>query len=171
MVFTNLIMTTHVNRTTNQPLMNLMSIGRYKSAYAMIPRGGYQEPIITTPIPDHRDGHYVRPNMVALKYPNFFKNDNLDVHVKMFNFVIKANAETSEEYIINVFSYMLRNTTLDYCQNYMSKFFDYIFKKFTHAFCKHHRKTKNDEQIYMELKNMKQEETKGWRYTMNIFKN
>jgi hypothetical protein len=35
---------------------------------------------------------------------------------------------------------------------------DCTFSELTQAFCKHHRKTQNDEQIYMELKNMKQEE-------------
>jgi hypothetical protein len=42
----------------------------------------------------------------------------------------------------------------------MSKKFDCIFSQFTHTFYKRHRKTQNDEQIYMDLKNMKQEETK-----------
>jgi hypothetical protein len=55
----------------------------------------------------------------------------MDVHIKVFNFVLKANAESFEEYIINVFSYMLKDTTLDWCHNYMSKFPDYIFLKFT----------------------------------------
>ncbi len=41
MVFTTLIMTTHVNRATNQPLMNSMATRKYKSADAMNPRGGY----------------------------------------------------------------------------------------------------------------------------------
>jgi len=40
----------------------------------------------------------------------------------------------------------------------MLKFIDCIFLEFIYAFCKHHRKIQNDEQIYMELKNMKQEE-------------
>ncbi len=72
MVFTNLIMTTHVNRTTDRPLTNSMFVGRYKSVDAMNLRGGYQEPfVLTTPILDHRDGRYVRANMVALKYPDF----------------------------------------------------------------------------------------------------
>jgi hypothetical protein len=57
---------------------------------------------------------------------------------------MKANVETSEEYIINVFSYMLRNIALNWCHNYMSKFLDYTFSKLTHAFCKHHRKSHND---------------------------
>ncbi len=42
----------------------------------------------------------------------------------MFNSAIKSNEKTSEEYIINVFSYMLRNITLDY----MSEFPNYIFQ-------------------------------------------
>ncbi len=40
----------------------------------------------------------------------------------------------------------------------MSKFLDCIFSELIHAFCKRHRKIQNDEQIYMELKNMKHEE-------------
>jgi len=76
----------------------------------------------------------------------------------MFNSVVKANVKTFEEYIINVFSYTLRNTTLEWCHNYMSKFPNYMFLELTHAFCKCDRKTQNDEQIYMELKNMKHEE-------------
>jgi hypothetical protein len=37
----------------------------------------------------------VRPNMVALKYPNFKKDVDLDAHVKVFNYIVKANAKTS----------------------------------------------------------------------------
>ncbi len=59
---------------------------------------------------DHRDGHYVRPDNVALKYPNFKKDVDPNAHVKVFNFTIKVNAEISEEYIINVFSYTLTDT-------------------------------------------------------------
>ncbi len=42
----------------------------------------------------------------------------------------------------------------------MLEFLGCIFSELTHAFCKHHQKTRNDEQIYIELKKMKQEETK-----------
>jgi len=41
MVFINLITITHVNRTTNRPLMNSMVVGGYKSADAINPRRGY----------------------------------------------------------------------------------------------------------------------------------
>jgi hypothetical protein len=39
MVFTNLIMTTHVNKTTDRPPMNSMVIRKYKSTNAKNPRG------------------------------------------------------------------------------------------------------------------------------------
>jgi hypothetical protein len=52
--------------------MNSMDVGRYINVNAMNPRGGYQEPFaVTTPIFDHKYGHYVRPNKVALKYRDF----------------------------------------------------------------------------------------------------
>jgi hypothetical protein len=41
MVFTNPITTIHVNRTTNQPLMNSMVVRGYKSVDATNLRGGY----------------------------------------------------------------------------------------------------------------------------------
>jgi hypothetical protein len=78
----------------------------------------------------------------------------------VFNFVVKENVKTSKKYIINVFNYLLSNTTLDWCHNYRLEFLDCIFSKLTQAFCKHHRKIQNDKQIYIELKNMKQEEPK-----------
>jgi hypothetical protein len=55
--------------------------------------------------------------MVALKYPDLKKDVDPDAHVRVFNFAIKANAKTSEKYIINVFNYMLRDTTLNWCHN------------------------------------------------------
>jgi hypothetical protein len=89
------------------------------------PKGGYREPIIITiPILDHKDGHYVKPNMVAFKYLDFKKDVDSDAHVRMLNFVVKTNEKTFEEYIINVFSYTLRYTTLDWCHDYMLEFPD-----------------------------------------------
>jgi hypothetical protein len=91
-------------------------------------RKGHQEPfVVIVQIPNHRYGHYVRPNMVIFKYPDFKKND-LNVHVRMFNFVIKANAETSKEYIINVCSYTLKDIASYWCHNYMSKFLNCNFQ-------------------------------------------
>jgi hypothetical protein len=41
MVFTNLTMTIHVNRTIDQPSMSSMVAKKYRKAYAMNLRGGY----------------------------------------------------------------------------------------------------------------------------------
>jgi hypothetical protein len=93
--------------------MNTITIGGYKNIDAKNPRRGYREPsVITIEIPDHRNVHFVRPNMAALNYPNFKKDVDQNAHVRNFNYVVKENAETFEKYIINVFSYTLTNTTL-----------------------------------------------------------
>jgi hypothetical protein len=44
-------------------------------------------------------------------YPDFKKDVDPNAHVRAFNFIVKENVETFEEYIINAFSCMLRNTT------------------------------------------------------------
>jgi hypothetical protein len=94
--------------------MSLMVAKRYKNVNATNPRGGYQKPfVVTIPILVHGDGHYVKPNKVAFKYPDFKKDVDLDAHVRVFNSIIKINTETSKEYIINAFSYMQKDTTLD----------------------------------------------------------
>jgi hypothetical protein len=50
--------------TANRTLMSSMAARRYKSADVANPRGGYREPcIVTTPILDHRNYHYVKPNI------------------------------------------------------------------------------------------------------------
>ncbi len=90
MVFTSLIMTTYVKKTTDRPPMNSMVTKRYKSVDATNPREGYQEQsIITAQILDHKDSHFVRPNKVALKYLDFKKDVDPNAHVIIFNYVIK----------------------------------------------------------------------------------
>jgi hypothetical protein len=73
----------------------------------------------------------VRPNKVPLKYFDFKKDVNPYVHVRVFNFVMKANVKTFKEYIISAFSYTLRDATLKWCHNYMLEFPDYIFSELT----------------------------------------
>ncbi len=48
MVFINSIMTTHLNTITNQPPMNSIIVGGYRSTNAKNPKGGYREPSIVT---------------------------------------------------------------------------------------------------------------------------
>jgi hypothetical protein len=47
-------------------------------------------------IPNHRNPHFVRPNKVAFKCLHFKKDVDLDVHVKIFNSIMKVNVETSK---------------------------------------------------------------------------
>jgi hypothetical protein len=84
MVFTNLMITIHMNKTTNRPLMSSMVVGGYKSIDVVHLRRRYQELIVViVPILDHKDGHCVKPNKVALKYPDFKKDVDPNVHVRM----------------------------------------------------------------------------------------
>jgi hypothetical protein len=90
MVFTNSIMITLVNRIVDRPSTSSMATKGNRSVDAMNSKGRYRKPfVVTTPILDHRGGHYVRPNRVAFKYFNFKKDDNPDAHVVVFNFVVK----------------------------------------------------------------------------------
>jgi len=72
-------------------------------------------------------GLVAKPYRLAMKYLDYKEDVDLNAHVKVFQAVIRANGKTFEEYIINAFSYTLRETTSDWCHNYMSKFLDYTF--------------------------------------------
>jgi hypothetical protein len=54
--------------------MSSMATERNKSVDATNLKRGYREPsIVTIQIPNHKDGHYVRPNKVVFKYLDFKK--------------------------------------------------------------------------------------------------
>ncbi len=94
--------------------MSSLVVRGYENTNAGNLRGGYREPfIITAGIIDNKNGCFVRLNKVTLKYLDFKKDVDVDVdvHVRVFNFTMKANAQTFEKYIINAFSYTLRDIT------------------------------------------------------------
>jgi hypothetical protein len=94
--------------------MSSIATRRHINTYVEILKGRYQEPsVVITKIPNKKNDHFVRPNMVVLSTLTSKKNVDLHVHVKIFNFAMKANVETLEEYIINAFSYTLKDITLD----------------------------------------------------------
>jgi hypothetical protein len=94
--------------------MSLIVVGGYKNIDAEDPKGRHQEPfVITQGISNHRSGHFVRPNVVALNYLDFKKDVDTNAHVIVFNSTVNANVKTFEEYIINAFNYTLKNMTLD----------------------------------------------------------
>jgi hypothetical protein len=57
-----------------------------------------------------------------LKYLDYKKCVDLNAYVKVFYAIIRKNGETFKEYIINVFSYTLKEMASNWCHNYMSKF-------------------------------------------------
>ncbi len=67
--------------------------------------------------------------LVTRPYPNYKKNVDLDVHVKVFNVIVRTNGKTYEKYIINAFSYTLRKMASYWCHNYMLEFLYYNFSK------------------------------------------
>jgi hypothetical protein len=61
--------------------MNSIAARRHKNTNVKSPRGGYWEPYVEIiEIPNNRNGHSIRPNMVALKYSNFKKDVDLKNH-------------------------------------------------------------------------------------------
>jgi len=171
MVFTNLITTTHVNMTTNRPLMSSMATGGCKSANIMHSRRGCWEPIVViAPIFYHKDGHYVRLNRVALKYPNFKKDVDLDVHVRMFNLVVKANAKTSKSILsmLLVICLEIRHRTgaIITCQNFLTIFFWSLHKHFANVI----EKLRMTSKYIWSWKTWSNRRLKGWRFTTSIFK-
>jgi hypothetical protein len=74
MAFINPIMTNHVTKIIDQPLMNSIIAKRYISIDAENPKGGYHKPfVVIAKIHYHKNCHLVRPNKVALKYLDFLK--------------------------------------------------------------------------------------------------
>jgi hypothetical protein len=65
-----------------------------------------------------------KPYRSILEYPNYKKDANPDAHVKVFQKIIRAKGETLEEYIINTFSYTLKEMTSNWCHNYMLELLD-----------------------------------------------
>jgi hypothetical protein len=54
-------------------------------------------------------GLVTRPYWSTLKYPHYKKDVDPNVHVRVFQTVVKANGKTFEEYIINAFNYIERD--------------------------------------------------------------
>jgi len=95
-----------------------------------------------------------RPYRWPLNYPKYVKDFDPDAHVKVFKVGIRANSETNDAKIVNLFSFTFKDIVHN---NYMGHYPDYTFVGLQMAFCKRYKKVQNDEQVYLQLKNMKQE--------------
>jgi len=47
---------------------------------------------MTQGIFNQKNGHFVKPYRVAFKYPSFKKDVDPNVHVKVFNYMVKVDA-------------------------------------------------------------------------------
>jgi hypothetical protein len=63
------------------------------------------------------------------QYPTYVKDINLDAHIRFFKKVIKANAKTMEEYIINLFGFTLRDNILEWGENFVQNHLNYIINE------------------------------------------
>jgi hypothetical protein len=54
-----------------------------------------------------------------LQYPTYVKDIDLDAHIKVFKKAIKANGETMETDIINLFGFTLKHNIFYWGENYV----------------------------------------------------
>jgi len=86
-----------------------------------------------------------------LQYPAYVKDIDLDAHIRVFKNAIKANGETMEADIINLFGFTLRNNIFEWGENYVQNHPNYISKELEQAFYQRFKMVKNDEEVYMQL--------------------
>ncbi len=63
-----------------------------------------------------------RPYRRPRNYLEYVKDVDLDAHVKVFKATIRANGETNDVEIVNLFSFTLRNIVFDWCNNYVGDY-------------------------------------------------
>jgi hypothetical protein len=63
------------------------------------------------------------------------KDTNFDAHIKVLKKAIKADGETMEVNIINLFSFILRNNISKWGENFVQDHPDYTFDKLEQTFC------------------------------------
>ncbi len=57
------------------------------------------------------------------------KDSDINAHVNVFKVAIRANDEIEDAKIINLFSFTLKDTIFDWCNNYMGDYLGFIFAK------------------------------------------
>jgi hypothetical protein len=70
------------------------------------------------------------------QYQNYVKDMNLDAHIRVFKKAIKANGETMEINIINLFSFIHRDIIFEWGENYAQNHPNCTFEELEQAFCK-----------------------------------
>jgi hypothetical protein len=57
-----------------------------------------------------------------INYLGYVKDSNPNVHVIVFKAAIRANGETKDEKIVNLFSFTLKDIMFNWCNNYMGDY-------------------------------------------------
>jgi hypothetical protein len=57
------------------------------------------------------------------------KDSNPNVHVRVFKVAMRANGETKDAKIINLFSFTFRDIVFNWCNNYMGDYPNCTFAK------------------------------------------
>jgi hypothetical protein len=89
-----------------------------------------------------------------LQYPTYVIDIYPDAHIRVFKKAIKANGETVEANIINLFGFTLKDNIFEWGENYVQNHPNYTFEELEQTFCKQFRTVKNDEEVYMQLCNI-----------------
>jgi hypothetical protein len=90
-----------------------------------------------------------RPYRQPLIYPEYVKDLNPNAYVRVFKATIRANSETNDAKIVNLFSFTLRDIISNWCNNYLGDYPYCTFVELQLTFCKRYKKVQNDEQIYL----------------------
>jgi hypothetical protein len=95
-----------------------------------------------------------------LQYPTYVKDTNLNACIKVFKKTIEANSEIMETNIIDLFGFTLRDNISEWGKNFVQNHPNYTFEELEQVFYKHFQNVKNDEKVYMQLKNLQQQVSK-----------
>jgi hypothetical protein len=97
---------------------------------------------------------------MKLQYPTHVKDTNHDVYIKVFKKAIKANGETTEVNIINLFGFILKDNISKWGKNYVQNHPNCTFEELEQTFCKQLKTIKNNEKVSMQFQNIQQQTTK-----------
>jgi hypothetical protein len=95
------------------------------------------------------------PTRQHLPYSIYVKDTNPDVHIQVFKKTIKANGEIINEDIIKLFRFTLKDNISTWGKKIPQNHPNCTFVESKQTFRKHYKMKKNDEQIYLKLKNIK----------------
>jgi hypothetical protein len=79
-----------------------------------------------------------------LPYPPYVKNTNPYIHVWVFKIIIRANGETENKNIVNMFIFTLCDTIIKWSYNFLTKHCN-NFAKLEHVYYKKFKFVNNNE--------------------------